>query len=117
MDDRTRLVGADETREPFRKNAAWIFLHMLDSRNSEISSSEESLEGEPSWMAGGLPIRTTAHTNAAEIAGRGALQRGFTYASNWESFYLDCSNCPGLAMIRVKVAAFQRGITSRSPGH
>jgi hypothetical protein len=70
MDDRTRLVRADETGETFRKNAAQIFLHMLDSRNSEISSSEESLEGEPSWMAGGLPIRTTAHTNPAEIAGR-----------------------------------------------
>jgi hypothetical protein len=74
MDDRTRLVRADETGETFRKNAAQIFLHMLDSRNSEISSSEESLEGEPSWTGGGLPIRTTAHINAAEIAGRGALR-------------------------------------------
>jgi hypothetical protein len=90
---------------------------MLDSRNSEISSSEESLEGEPSWMAGGLPIPDNKHTNVTGLLGVERPERGFIYASNWEGFYLDCSNCPILAMIRLKVAAFQRGITSRSPGH
>jgi hypothetical protein len=81
------------------------------------------LEGEPSWMAGGLPIRTTAHTNPAEIAGHGALRCWLQirtqlgrFLSGLLYFYLDCSNCPGLAMIRLKGAAFQRGITSRSPG-
>jgi hypothetical protein len=116
MDDRTHLVGANQTGETFRKNVGQIFLHMLDSRDSEISSSEESLEGEPSWMAGGLPIRTTVHKRSRDRWGVERSERGFIYASNWEGFYLDCSNCPSFAMIRVKGAAFQRGITSRRNG-
>jgi hypothetical protein len=82
MNDRTCLVGADETGETFRKNAAWIFLHVLDSRNSEISSSEESLEGEPVWMAGGLPIRTKRRQTQPRSLGVERSERGFIYASN-----------------------------------
>jgi hypothetical protein len=57
--------------------------------------------------------RTQTHPRSLGVE---RSKRRVMYASNWESFYLDCSNCPSLAMIRLKVAAFQRGITSRRNG-
>ena len=80
-----------------------MFVHMFGSRDREISSGEQNLDGEPSWMAGGLPIPTTAHAPQPRSLGVVRPEPGVIAASNWECLDPDCCGCPGLAGMWVNV--------------
>ena len=76
---------------------------MFSSGDREISRGEQNLDGEPSWMAGGLLIPTTAHAASQDGRAWSAPITGFVGASTTERLDPNCRSRPGFADMWVNV--------------
>src|SRR6478736_315605 len=58
LDDRARLDAGNENYRDISEKCSSYSVQMLSPRGPTASSSEQNLDGEPSWNAGGLQAPT-----------------------------------------------------------